>query len=60
MDNNGILKNLLVKLDCLNKDIVDQQSIVVVPARRQANLPVSDLDIEEDYIFFVLQSSLKH
>lgn len=52
MDSNKMLKKLLVKFDRLNKLIVDQQSIVVVPARRQANLPVSDLDIEEDYIFF--------
>lgn len=52
MDSNKMLKKLLEKFDRLNKLIVDQQAIAVVPGKRQGNLPVSDLDIEEDYIFY--------
>nr|WP_285842629.1 DUF5677 domain-containing protein [Ureibacillus chungkukjangi] len=36
----------------MNKQIIDQQAIAVVPSRKIANLPISDLDVEEDYIFF--------
>ncbi|WP_221563171.1 DUF5677 domain-containing protein [Alkalihalobacillus sp. TS-13] len=46
------LQNLLTKYIELNKMIVDQQAIAVVLSKKVGNIPVSDLDYEEDFIFF--------
>ncbi len=43
----------------LNKVIIDQQAIAVVPGKKVGRLPISDLDIEEDYIFFCLTKFTK-
>ncbi|ERI11706.1 hypothetical protein HMPREF0083_00226 [Aneurinibacillus aneurinilyticus ATCC 12856] len=43
----------------LNKQIVDVQALAVVPAKRASNLPVNDLDIEEDFIFFCFSKFTK-
>ncbi|HWP97154.1 MAG TPA: DUF5677 domain-containing protein [Syntrophomonadaceae bacterium] len=36
----------------LNKKIIDEQSIAVVPGKRAGDIPVNDSDVEEDYIWF--------
>lgn len=36
----------------LNKEIIDDQAIAVVPGKTAGDLPVNDLDIEEDYVWF--------
>lgn len=46
------LHQMFKKYIDLNKLIVDEQAMAVVPAKRNDNIPVNDLDIEEDYIFF--------
>ena len=52
MENINELQKLFEKYVTLNKLIVNNQAIAVVPGKRIANISVSDLDIEEDYIFF--------
>lgn len=52
MDNIKTLKRLFNNYLNLNKVLVDQAAIAVVPARKTGNLPISDLDIEEDYIYY--------
>lgn len=36
----------------LNKKIIDDQAIAVVPGKTAGDLPINDLDIEEDYVWF--------
>lgn len=46
------LEKLFKKYLELNKRIVDEYSVAVVPAKRISGMPVSDLDVEEDFIYF--------
>jgi hypothetical protein len=46
------LEKLFKKYLKLNKRIVDEYSVAVVPAKRMAQIPVNDLDVEEDFIYF--------
>ncbi|MED0708837.1 DUF5677 domain-containing protein [Aneurinibacillus aneurinilyticus] len=57
--NIKILKRMLKLYIELNKQIVDVQALAVVPAKRASNLPVNDLDIEEDFIFFCFSKFTK-
>jgi hypothetical protein len=47
-----LLKSLLQKYVKLNKEIINTYAIAVVPSKRTGKLPINDLDIEEDFIFF--------
>lgn len=46
------LKKLFDRYIDLNKKIVKFQSIVVVPSKRIGGMPVNDIDIEEDFVYF--------
>ncbi|PIC94627.1 hypothetical protein CSV69_15800 [Sporosarcina sp. P26b] len=52
MDKIKSLEDMLNKYVALNKLIVDEQAMAIVPTLRKAKLPVNDLDVEEDFIFF--------
>lgn len=52
MMNMREMKRLFNKYLKLNKRIVDEQAIAVVPGLSMANQPINDVDIEEDYIYF--------
>ena len=59
MEKMPFLKKLLNKYVELNKHIVNEYSIASVPAKRLANIPVNDLDIEEDFIYFCFTKNTK-
>lgn len=46
------IKRLFDRYIDLNKRIVKLQSIVVVPSKRIGGMPVNDIDIEEDFVYF--------
>ena len=46
------LKKVVDKYIDLNKRIVDFQSIVIVPSKKAIGMPVDEIDIEEDFIYF--------
>lgn len=52
MDKLISLNKVFKKYLELNKKIIDEYAIAVVPTKRLNNFPVNDLDIEEDFIFF--------
>ncbi|WP_029098171.1 DUF5677 domain-containing protein [Brevibacillus thermoruber] len=53
------LKRMLKQYIELNKTIVDVQALAVVPAKRAGKMPVNELDIEEDFIFFCFSKFTK-
>lgn len=46
------LRVILDKYIDLNKRIISLQSIVIVPAKRAIGMPIDEIDVEEDFIYF--------
>lgn len=47
-----MLRGMFYSYQKLNKTIIDMQSIAVVPGKRAGGMPVNELDVEEDYVWF--------
>ncbi|REJ21193.1 MAG: hypothetical protein C6W54_18330 [Bacillaceae bacterium] len=52
-------KNFFKKYLKLNKRIVGEYSVAVVPPKRMAQIPVNDLNVEEDFIYFCFSKFTK-